>query len=168
VTDANLKKGVFWPYVNAVKTYHCPSDTSKVNGHPDILRFRSYMSDQFLGAQFLPPGTAGYPFIPGTIFKESQVINAATIFEFIEPSDATCDLCAFGPYIDPPYAWGQEPTDRHSQGGDLSFLDGHVEYHRWLWPKRRPDDNGPLLPENAQDNQDLMWLLVRTPFWYGH
>lgn len=31
--------------------------------------------------------------------------------------------------------WGDLPADRHRQGANLSFADGHVEYYRWKTPK---------------------------------
>ena len=31
--------------------------------------------------------------------------------------------------------WYDMPSDRHNQGGDLSFADGHVERWRWKVPK---------------------------------
>jgi len=27
------------------------------------------------------------------------------------------------------------PSDRHSQGANLSFVDGHVEHWKWVYPK---------------------------------
>jgi prepilin-type N-terminal cleavage/methylation domain-containing protein len=41
-TDENIKKGVLWNYVGALKTYRCPADKSTVNLHPGVQRFRSY------------------------------------------------------------------------------------------------------------------------------
>jgi prepilin-type processing-associated H-X9-DG protein len=31
--------------------------------------------------------------------------------------------------------WISMPSDRHNQGGNLAFADGHCEYWRWLYPK---------------------------------
>ena len=31
--------------------------------------------------------------------------------------------------------WGHLPADRHHQGCNLSFADGHVEHYRWRTPK---------------------------------
>ena len=40
-TDADVKKGVLWDYVRALKAYRCPSDKSTVLPRPDLPRFRS-------------------------------------------------------------------------------------------------------------------------------
>jgi prepilin-type N-terminal cleavage/methylation domain-containing protein/prepilin-type processing-associated H-X9-DG protein len=169
-SDENIKKGVLWDYVGAVKTYRCPSDKSTVKGRPDLLRFRSYGQSTFLDGHFLPdigapPG--GVDTINGTIDREIEVANAAGIFGFIEPSENTIDSGGFGFYVYPndPH-WGNQPSDRHSQGGNLSFLDGHAEHHHWLFPKRRSYYPWDQPPANEQDRRDLMWLIERTPYWY--
>ena len=33
-------------------------------------------------------------------------------------------------------SWTSTPSDRHNQGCNLSFADGHVEYWKWFSPKR--------------------------------
>jgi hypothetical protein len=48
----------------------------------------------------------------------------------------------------------------------MSFLDGHVDHHRWLWPKLKPGNIGAFPPANPLDAEDLLWLIQRTPYWY--
>ena len=117
-----------------------PSDKSRVNGQVSSLRFRSYQQDVFLNEHMLPPTAPGYPFLPGTIFKESELVCAPMIFDFIEATENTTDTGSFGFYIPQPYQWGNQPTDRHSQGANIGFMDGHAEYHRGLSPKRQSTD----------------------------
>jgi prepilin-type N-terminal cleavage/methylation domain-containing protein len=117
-TDENIKKGVLWNYVGALKTYRCPADKSAVNRHPEVQRFRSYAHDIFLAGRLLPLGSPGFPFLDGTVFKDSEVSKTSLIFGFIEPSEQTCDTGSFGPYIPEPYAWGNQPTDRHSRAAN--------------------------------------------------
>ncbi|MBI3418128.1 MAG: hypothetical protein HY043_22800 [Verrucomicrobia bacterium] len=53
------------------------------------------------------------------------------------------------------------PGERHGRGANLSFLDGHVDFHRWKFtPKRFVSPGQP--PVNALDLQDLTWLHERT------
>jgi prepilin-type processing-associated H-X9-DG protein len=56
--------------------------------------------------------------------------------------------------------WRDIPSDRHSVGANVSFLDGHVEHHRWRWPKPH-DFSAPF--KNDLDLQDLRWLQERLP-----
>jgi prepilin-type processing-associated H-X9-DG protein len=51
------------------------------------------------------------------------------------------------------------PSDRHLQASNLSFADGHVEYHRWRWPK---SVNWDAPVANQADLEDLRWLQART------
>jgi len=53
------------------------------------------------------------------------------------------------------------PSDRHNRAANLSFVDGHVETHRWRWPKA----NSPVFdPASKPDDlQDLRWLQARLP-----
>ena len=44
------------------------------------------------------------------------------------------------------------PSDRHSQGGNLSFADGHVEHWKWAVPKTA-DELG--LPVEAAELPDF-------------
>ena len=55
--------------------------------------------------------------------------------------------------------WNDYPTDRHGQGANLAFADGHAEPWRWQWPKR---NKKPFLP--VANNTDLLDLrrLQRT------
>ena len=34
-----------------------------------------------------------------------------------------------------PNIWWDMPSDRHMQGANLSFADGHVEHWKWVVPK---------------------------------
>jgi prepilin-type N-terminal cleavage/methylation domain-containing protein/prepilin-type processing-associated H-X9-DG protein len=155
----NIQHGVLWNYVRAVGAYHCAGDRSTVRAQPNVLRFRSYMQDFFFN------NSPSFPHLPGVIFKESEIVNAAMIFGFIETSEGTIDSSGFGFYIPEPYAWSNQPTDRHSLGANIGFMDGHAEYHLWLYPKRQPTDAWAL-PVNGLDGKDLVWIVQRTPYWY--
>jgi prepilin-type processing-associated H-X9-DG protein len=58
--------------------------------------------------------------------------------------------------------WLVQPSDRHSMGANVSFVDGHVDDQRWRWPKRLgPGKNERA--ENDLDLQDLRWLQAGLP-----
>ena len=62
-------------------------------------------------------------------------------------------------------AWGNFPAVRHNQGANIALADGHVEHHKWLWPNRKwtPDGNNEVPIVNSLDQQDMIWMLVRSP-----
>jgi prepilin-type N-terminal cleavage/methylation domain-containing protein/prepilin-type processing-associated H-X9-DG protein len=147
-TTANIQTGLLFPYNKSTGIYHCPSDVSTIvdaNGNPlPQLRTRSYnMSQSVNGLGFLvdPSYNAGLAVdVTAPCFaKLSQVTNPspARLFVFIDENEATLADDQFGyAMINSGYygAWFDMPSNRHNQGGDLSFADGHVEYWRWHAP----------------------------------
>ena len=59
--------------------------------------------------------------------------------------------------------WMFQPSDRHNQGANLSFADGHVAFKRWLWPKRSGRVGVQTPAANAMDLEDLRWLQAGLP-----
>jgi prepilin-type processing-associated H-X9-DG protein len=60
---------------------------------------------------------------------------------FIDENADTIEDAEFGnPPIGSPYfaqnEWWDLPSDRHLQGANLSFVDGHVEHWKWVVPKK--------------------------------
>ncbi|MBI3418441.1 MAG: prepilin-type N-terminal cleavage/methylation domain-containing protein [Verrucomicrobia bacterium] len=171
-TDDNIKDGHLWKYTGAARLYHCPSDRSKVKGRPDLVRFRSYALEGTLNYAIVPGTPGGY--IPvydqgGVLRRDFDAYAPASNFAFLDLSEASINSGAWdfwfpGPenWKFGPFSWGQQPGERHGKGANLSFLDGHVESHRWLFtPKRFVSDQG-FPPANKLDLQDLMWLIDRT------
>jgi prepilin-type processing-associated H-X9-DG protein len=54
--------------------------------------------------------------------------------------------------------WLCQPSDRHRRGANLSFVDGHVAFQRWRWPKE------VIIPGNipVANSEDLKDLGCRT------
>jgi len=147
-TASNIQTGLLFPYNASAGIYHCPSDVSTIvdaKGNPlPQLRTRSYnMSQSVNGLGFFvdPSFNAGQPVdVTQPCFaKLSQVTNPppTRLFVFIDENEGTLQDDQFG------YAminsgfygkWLDMPSNRHNQGGDLSFADGHGEYWRWHAP----------------------------------
>jgi prepilin-type processing-associated H-X9-DG protein len=158
-TTSNIQSGVLYPYVKSAGVYHCPSDPSTVVGVPGLARFRSYsMSIQFNSV----PGV--YLVGPSPVTKLSTLTKPSAFFLFLDENEWSIDDGVFGTYPAPSTQWLNLVSDRHQQGADLSFVDGHVERWRWRWRKIFVNHNQQAA--NAQDLLDLRQLQNAIPDTY--
>ncbi len=145
-TTDNIKSGLLYPYNNSTPLYHCPSDMSTVqdaNGNPLMQpRTRSYnMSQSVNGLGLLPNPLDGYivDAIQPCFIKFSQITNPTPshLFVFLDENEGTLSDDQFG-YPMPNYMsgtyWWDMPSNRHHQGANFSFADGHVEHWHWVFP----------------------------------
>ena len=134
VLPTNIQQGVLWPYNTSLGIYHCPADQSTLNGSSQ-LRWRSYnMSQGINGAQtkeLTDQGVVSYP-------RFTAVQRPAAKMVWIDENPDTQMDSQFGFVTDlfPFIMWLDMPSDRHNQGGGLSFVDGHAERWRWVSPPK--------------------------------
>jgi prepilin-type N-terminal cleavage/methylation domain-containing protein len=147
-TASNIQTGLLYPYNDSPGIYHCPSDVSTIvdaNGNPlPQLRTRSYSMSQSVNGLgfFVNPSFNGGEAVDVTqpcFAKLSDATNPAPprLFVFIDENERTLQDDQFGyPMVNSGYygLWFDMPSNRHHQGGDLSFADGHGEYWRWHEP----------------------------------
>jgi len=143
-TTTDLEQGVLFPYNRAVAIYHCPADRSTVEtlaGEKlSQLRNRSYnMSQSVNGYPEFPDPYGILALIPcWKKFSWIQQPPPARLFVFIDEHPDTLLDAQFGNPVGLPYwpqTWFDMPADRHNQGGNLAFADGHAERWRWKVPK---------------------------------
>jgi prepilin-type N-terminal cleavage/methylation domain-containing protein/prepilin-type processing-associated H-X9-DG protein len=168
-SDENIRKGKLWNYTGASGVYRCPGDKSRVIDRP-LRRFRSYALEGSINLSGPPGSGIGVPFdaLPGGVLrKESEIIKPSKQFGFLDTSEPSIHSGGFGissshDWIKGPFYWIHQPGQRHGGGANLSFLDGHVEDHRWRFsPKIFVP--GPIRePHNEADLEDLLWLRDRT------
>jgi len=144
-TTANIQQGLLFPYNTSAGIYHCPSDMSTIadpNGNPlPQLRTRSYnMSQSVNGYGWLVDQDTGYPVdtTQPCFQKYSSITNPlpSKLFVFIDENELTLQDDQFGyPMANYDYGvWWDMPSNRHDQGANLSFADGHVEHWAWKAP----------------------------------
>src|SRR5205085_9746837 len=113
--DGTIRKGLLWPYLAALKIYKCPADLSKVEGKPNLSRFRSYQSEESLAW-----GYAGEPdpFAAGNLRNDFQAFNPSTVMAFLDVSEKSIDTAAFrlGFDVGKGPAWYNMPGQKHSLG----------------------------------------------------
>jgi len=163
-TTSNIQAGLLYPYDKSPGIYHCPSDVSTIvgaNGSPlPQLRVRSYnMSQSVNGFPFLlDPYNNNYPVgaWQPCFMKFSQITNPppSQLFVFIDENELTLEDDQFGyPMINAGYGeWWDMPSNRHNQGADLSFADGHVDYWRWRVPMISTGQLGQWVPPNQTND----------------
>jgi prepilin-type N-terminal cleavage/methylation domain-containing protein/prepilin-type processing-associated H-X9-DG protein len=137
-TTSNIEQGLLFQYNRSTAIYHCPSDHSTVidadGKTAPRLRTRSYnMSESVNG---VPTDLVSSP----SFEKLTAITDPSTsdLFVFIDVHEAGIWDSLFGipwPGSFFPDEWWDLPANRHSQGCNLSFADGHVEYWRWAVPK---------------------------------
>jgi prepilin-type N-terminal cleavage/methylation domain-containing protein/prepilin-type processing-associated H-X9-DG protein len=157
-----IRMGSIYPYVSNPQAYHCPADLSVVN-NAATLRNRSYSMDYFLNGhvdlqydQNLPPSA-----FVGLVTKYASISNPSQVFVFLDESEMTINDGIFVVFRAPSQIWADAPSDRHRQGMNLSFADGHCEYWKWLAPKQNSGSGEPVA--NAADGQDLERLQAALP-----
>ncbi len=174
-TDTNttdLRSGVLFPYNTSVAIYRCPADKSTVLdavGQPTAqLRNRSYNMSQSVNgyAEFLmlpPPISAPLP--AWRKFSEIQRPIPSKLFVFVDEHPDTMLDAQFGnPVGMPNYStmWWDMPSDRHNQGGCLSFADGHAE--RWRWKVSKAGAY-PGKPPAAAEMPDFLRVQSAMKCW---
>jgi prepilin-type processing-associated H-X9-DG protein/prepilin-type N-terminal cleavage/methylation domain-containing protein len=139
----NIEAGVMFPQVGSAAVYHCPADKSNVRNETGLRRNRSYSIHQWFNCD----SSSGTPLdeLNATSFnlrKCTRIVDPAPsrAWVVIDEHEATIDDGIFeitSPWYAPEspnkYAWISFPADRHNNGANLSFADGHVEHYRWRY-----------------------------------
>jgi prepilin-type processing-associated H-X9-DG protein/prepilin-type N-terminal cleavage/methylation domain-containing protein len=172
---ANIEGGVIFRHVGAAMAYRCPADKSTVHDQPSLPRTRSYSMDSFFNSDIVS-GTAADTLNNSQFIltKASQLVNPGPsgTFVFIDEHEVSIDDGFFGVQMpEPPdspggWIWGKFPGDRHDNGANLSFADGHVDHHRWRAHRIITSYSGGKTFIDANDTSNLEdhhWLWERIP-----
>lgn len=134
LNDSGIRAGSIFPYTLDPQLYRCPMDGSSVPRNKDLARSRSYSMNVYLAGD-----NAGQD--PRVKLKYNELISPKSddVFVFIEEHESSIWIGGFvvNPGDNPVYKgkWISTPADRHYQGANLTFADGHVEFWKWFTPK---------------------------------
>jgi len=173
-TTSNIEAGVLFPHVRSASVYRCPADKSTVRSQPRLPRRRSYSMQMWLNSESVTGSLKDQlNDSPFNLRKFSRIVNPPPVrtWVFIEEHERSIDDGCFkigNPWMSPQpnpnkVSWIDFRADRHNNGANLSFADGHVEPHHWrfhhsTWPGRiHPPIVDPV------DRADLKWLLEGVP-----
>lgn len=125
--------------------YHCPADTSTVQGSPDLLRNRSFNMSNSIDC------TNDNHFV-----KELEIPIPTKLFVFIDTDadeilDSTFGVIPIGDRFQD--WWLDIPASRHnSTSCNLTFADGHVETWKWKAPKGGHSAGTPAVSDDDLDD----------------
>ena len=141
INTTNIEQGYLYPYNRSAAIYHCPADRSTVElPGMSVLRTRSYNMSESINGMAFATGNISFDSMP-CFAKLTQIIRPppTEVFVFIDVHEGGILDSLFGiPWPGSPYAdqeWWDLPANRHGQGCNLSFADGHVEHWKWKAPK---------------------------------
>jgi prepilin-type N-terminal cleavage/methylation domain-containing protein/prepilin-type processing-associated H-X9-DG protein len=169
INSSNIQAGVIFRYVGAAGVYHCPADHSTVTGAASLTRTRSYALDGWLNSTYNASTGSwvpqNYPWMPLKISTMHRPPPTG-VYGFADVNEQSIDAGLLiedqptwvVPSID---MWLSLSSDRHRQGCNLSFLDGHVEHWHWLAPKVYNGFGG--LTKSSSDRADLHRLQEVEP-----
>lgn len=130
-------KGSIGKYVGDASVYRCPSDKSYITlGGQQLDRVRSYAANDYLGTH--GPNQLGPGSSTGKKFSKISAVNGIStseqwcIIEQQEDSSADSVFVNYSRNLTLYNVWVELPSARHNIGACLSFVDGHVERHKWV------------------------------------
>ena len=142
VDPVGIRQGLLFPYNASIDIYHCPADLSTIQTQSGTVtiqpRWRSYNMSQSVNGLTYDGELSSY--IPH-YSKFTGIKNPAPsgLLVFIDVHENEILDTQFGipvaaDWWDEGY-WWDVPANRHNQGCNFSFADGHVEHWRWKVPK---------------------------------
>ena len=164
----NITSGTLYPYVPSPRSYRCPADQTRVNagGVKKVPVIRSYATLSALNSKgsYYDTTIAPWPYLECEKLSAIHNPGPAEAWVFIEPSEVSHDAAAWDFVIgEAPNVlhWAYLPTDRHAQGCNLSFLDGHIRPYRWKAPKEKRSIVASI--QAGADRQDFNRLIAGHP-----
>src|SRR5689334_3596707 len=147
-TDASVRAGAIWRYTPAADVYRCPSSFDKFN-------FRSYSISTHLNGSLAfvnplnhdnPEADNNTPIVSKlSRTKPNRMVFIEEYDDRVTGNGPTFNQGSFLTWKKPsPPIWADVPAFFHTKGTNMTFVDGHGEFHLWADPrtftaKRAPD-----------------------------
>jgi prepilin-type N-terminal cleavage/methylation domain-containing protein/prepilin-type processing-associated H-X9-DG protein len=162
---AGIEAGLLYQYNTSIGIYHCPADQSTIETPAGVKlqqpRLRSYnMSQSINGVSYAGQISGEIPHYAK--FTEIKNPPPAGLMVFIDVHEDEIIDDEFGIPVVPDWwstgYWWDIPANRHNQGCNFSFADGHAEHWKWKVPKVVTvprGDQQPVAPNEWDDYNRL-------------
>jgi prepilin-type processing-associated H-X9-DG protein len=159
---ANAEYSQLAPYLPRASIYHCPEDRQPGAAERSSGRIRSYAMNAYVrwDGPVQRPLQGGYRIYQKWRDLDKPGPSRLMVFTEVRP-DSIC-----WPFFGVTMAEGAGaqffafPATHHSDGAQVAFADGHVEYRKWR--DRRTTHPGNILyhahDQPSPGNADLAWL----------
>jgi prepilin-type processing-associated H-X9-DG protein len=135
--ELNIRNGALWPYNTSIGLYKCPADRTVVMGTTSP-RVRSYAIstgmnwDDTGGRSWRKlTGIANPAPVKASVFVDEKSADDADKGNASQNSINNGAIGVSAILDHPNGYWWNVPSARHSNGGVISFADGHSELWRW-------------------------------------
>ena len=162
-----IKNGLLFPYNASMPIYRCPADKSTLEdpaGNPlSIPRLRSYNMSQSVNGfpDYDADLAASIPSFSKSTAIRNPSVSKLVVFLEVHENEILDTLFGLPTQIEDVWYgryWFDVPANRHDQGANLSFGDGHVEHWRWKWPKASTVARGSMQPVAPEEMEDYLRL----------
>jgi prepilin-type N-terminal cleavage/methylation domain-containing protein/prepilin-type processing-associated H-X9-DG protein len=146
--EETIRKGALYTYTKDIKLYKCPQG---IKGET-----RTYSIVDAMNCR-------GWDNARKILKRKSQIKNPTYRIVFLDDGGGGMShMGGWTTYVDR-WQWWDPPPVRHGDGTNYSYVDGHLEYHKW--EDRRTLDFGKRIPLTAfspvqTGNEDLHWAGV--------
>jgi type II secretory pathway pseudopilin PulG len=146
-----IRSGLLFPYTKSLEIYKCPGDKS--------VNKRSMSMNAWMN----PINTEGLLNSAYVIFrKQSDIRRPTETWVTIDEKAATINDGWFVVMPDSLNVWKDIPASYHSNGGGLSFADGHAITKRWKDGHLLDSSSASGTRADPPPGGDLTWLADRT------
>jgi prepilin-type N-terminal cleavage/methylation domain-containing protein len=160
----NPQYALFANYIKSGNVYLCPTDRDWVKVNNTVYpKLRSYALNAYLGWKGSWDGRMSTSY---TVFQKFGLLSSRMpqgVFTFMDVQPDSICWPFFGVQMQTDTMFNF-PGTSHTRGAEVSYADGHVDFHRWLTARTLNPQGVDFHAHNdsVPGNVDLAWIRART------